>query len=27
MASKANKILTFPSSLVLDILDIGQGEE
>ena len=27
MASNANKILTFPSSLVLDIVDINLGEE
>jgi hypothetical protein len=27
MASNANKILTFPSSLVLDIADIDLGEE
>ena len=27
MASNANKILTFPSSLVLDIVDIDLGEE
>ena len=27
MASSANKILTFPSSLVLDIVDIELGEE
>ena len=27
MASKANKILTFPSSLLLDIVDIDLGEE
>ena len=27
MASKANKILTFPSSLLLDIVDIDLGEK
>ena len=27
MASNANKILTFPSSLLLDIVDIDLGEE